>query len=65
VQSFSSRAEILAWAEQDGVDLSQLRERLRRSPTERMQQHMVMFAFAEALRNAGKAARQCSKSNAS
>lgn len=47
-----SPAEILAWAEQDGVDLSLLRERLRLTPTERVQRHQAALALVEALRAA-------------
>jgi hypothetical protein len=47
-----SPAEILAWAEQDGVDLSMLRERLQLTPTERVQRHQAALALVEALRTA-------------
>jgi hypothetical protein len=52
MQSLPSPAEILAWAEQDGVDLSMLRERLRLTPTERVQRHQAALALVEALRAA-------------
>ncbi len=52
MQSTLSPAEILAWAEQDGVDLSMLRERLRLTPTERVQRHQAALALVEALRSA-------------
>jgi hypothetical protein len=45
-------AEILAWAEQDGVDLSMLRERLRLTPTEWLQRHQAALALVEALQAA-------------
>lgn len=51
MQGFSSPAEVLAWAEQDGVDLSMLRERLRLSPTERLERHQAALALVEALRD--------------
>lgn len=44
--------EILRWAEQDGVDLSMLRERLRLSPTDRLRRHESALALVEALKNA-------------
>ena len=56
MQLFSSPAEILAWAEQDGVDLSMLRERLRLTPTERLHRHQAALALVEALRNAKRKA---------
>jgi hypothetical protein len=52
MQSTPSPTEILAWAEQDGVDLSMLRERLRLTPTERLQRHQMALALVEALRAA-------------
>jgi hypothetical protein len=52
MQSLPSPAENLAWAEQDGVDLSMLRERLRLTPTERVQRHQAALALVEALRTA-------------
>lgn len=52
MQSPPSPAEMLVWAEQDGVDLSMLRERLRLTPTERLQHHQAALALVEALRNA-------------
>jgi hypothetical protein len=52
MQSPASPAEILARAEQDGVDLSLLRERLQWTPTERLQRHQATLALVEALRNA-------------
>jgi hypothetical protein len=52
MQSNPSPTEILAWAEQDGVDLSMLRERLRLTPTERLQRHQMALALVEALRAA-------------
>ena len=44
-----SPAKILAWAEQDGVDLSMLRERLEWTPTEHLQRHQATLALVEAL----------------
>jgi hypothetical protein len=44
--------KILARAEEDGVDLSMLRERLRWTPTERLHRHQAALELAEALRNA-------------
>jgi hypothetical protein len=56
MQLFSSPAELLAWAKQDGVDLSMLRERLQLTPTERLQRHQAALALVEALRNAKRKA---------
>lgn len=56
MQLFSSPAEILAWAEQDGVDLSMLRERLQLTPTARLQRHQATLALVEALRAAKRQA---------
>jgi hypothetical protein len=44
--------EILSWAEQDGVDLSMLRERLRLTPTERLQRHQAALELVEAIKQA-------------
>ena len=52
MQPTPSPTEILAWAEQDGVDLSMLRERLQLTPTERLQRHQAALALVEALRHA-------------
>ncbi len=54
MQSPQSSTEILHWAEQDGVDLSLLRERLRLTPTERLQRHQTALALVETLSNAGR-----------
>ena len=43
--------EVLAWAEEFGVDLSMLRERLRMTPTERVERSLQALALAEAFRN--------------
>ena len=43
--------EVLAWAEEFGVDLSMLRERLRMTPTERVERHNGMLEFVRDLRN--------------
>lgn len=45
-------AQVLAWTEQDEVDLSLLRERLQLTPTERWQRHQAALALVEALRHA-------------
>jgi len=60
MQLGSSHTEMLAWAEQDGVDLSMLRERLRLTPTERLERHQVALALVEALRHAKKKASRAS-----
>ena len=52
----TAAAKILAWAEQDGVDLTMLRERLRLTPTERLQRHQAALELVEALRNARRTA---------
>ena len=46
--------EVLAWAEEFGVDLSMLRERLRMTPTERVERSLQALALAEAFRNSRK-----------
>ena len=58
---FSSE-EILRWAEQDGVDLSMLRERLRLSPSDRLRRHESALSLVEALKNAKEARRSASVS---
>ena len=50
--------KILAWAEQDGIDLTMLRERLRLTPTERLQRHQAALELVEALRNAKRTAKR-------
>lgn len=52
MQSPPSPTDMLAWAEQDGVDLSMLRERLRLTPTERLKRHQAALALVEALQAA-------------
>ncbi len=47
-----SPTEILARAEQEGIDLSMLRERLRLTPTQRLERHQAALALVEALRDA-------------
>ena len=42
--------EFLAWAEQEGIDLSMLYERLQLTPTERLQRHQMALELVEALR---------------
>lgn len=49
-------AKCLAWAEQEGVDLTLLRERLGLTPTERLQRHQAALELVEALRNARRTA---------
>lgn len=51
MQSVLSPSEILAWAKHEGVDLSMLRERLRLTPTERVQRHQAALALVDALRH--------------
>ncbi len=46
--------EFLAWAEQEGIDLSMLYERLQLTPTERLQRHQMALALVEALRQVKK-----------
>lgn len=41
-------------AQEEGVDLSQLYERLSWTPTERIQKHLQMLEFANELRKAGQ-----------
>ena len=52
MKTASSPQEILAWAEEYGIDLSMLRERLHWTPTERLERHQAALALAEGLRNA-------------
>jgi hypothetical protein len=47
-------AEFLAWAEHEGVDLTMLSERLRLTPTERLQRHQMALELVEALRHVKK-----------
>lgn len=53
-----SADEVLAEAEAYGVDLSQLRERLKLTPTERAEQHQKFLRFVLDLREAGAALRR-------
>ena len=55
--SHPSLTETLAWAEQDRVDLSLLRQRLQWTPTERLQRHQAALALVEALRHAKRKVR--------
>lgn len=55
-QPTTAFTKILAWAEQDGVDLTMLRERLRLTPTERLQRHQAALELVEALRNVKRTA---------
>ena len=48
--SLHPSAELLAWAEQEGIDLSMLYERLQLTPTERLQRHQMALELVEALR---------------
>ena len=50
MQPIHASAEFLAWAEQEGIDLSMLYERLQLTPTERLQRHQMALALVEALR---------------
>jgi hypothetical protein len=50
MQSIHASAEFLAWAEHEGIDLSMLYERLRLTPTERLQRHQMALELVEALR---------------
>ena len=52
--SKSDHLNALARAEQDGIDLSLLREALRLTPTERLQRHQAALEMVEALRSAGR-----------
>jgi hypothetical protein len=49
MQSLHNSAEFLAWAEQEGIDLSMLSERLQLTPTERLQRHQMALELVEAL----------------
>lgn len=61
MQPTPSAPDILAWAKQDGVDLSMLRERLRLTPTERLQHHQAALELVEALKNAGRKHRRAQR----
>jgi hypothetical protein len=50
MQSIHTSAAFLAWAEQEGIDLSMLYERLQLTPTERLPRHQMALALVEALR---------------
>lgn len=50
----ASPSEVLAWAENYGVDLSLLRSRLRMTVDQRMQSHDDALEFALSLREAMK-----------
>jgi len=52
-----SADDALARAAEYGVDLSQLRERLHLSPTERLRQHQRFLKFVRDLRNAATSIR--------
>jgi hypothetical protein len=54
MQSLHASAEFLAWAEQEGIDLSMLYERLQLTPTERLQRHQMALELIEALRQVKK-----------
>lgn len=54
----ASPAEVLVRIEQDGLDLSLLRERLRLTPAQRLQRHQAALALVEALRHAKRKARR-------
>jgi hypothetical protein len=55
--SLPTSTAFLAWAEQEGIDLSMLYERLRLTPTERLQRHQMALALVEALRQVKKGPR--------
>jgi hypothetical protein len=50
MQPIHASAEFLAWAEQEGLDLSMLYERLQLTPTERLQRHQMALELVEAMR---------------
>jgi hypothetical protein len=56
-------SEVIAEAERHGVDLSMLRERLRLTPTERLERHQAALALVEALRGAKREAKRVSAGN--
>src|SRR5207244_2564031 len=49
-----SPAEVLARAEEFGIDLTLLYENLKRTPTERLERHQAALAFLETMREAGR-----------
>ena len=51
MQFIHASAAFLAWAEQEGIDLSMLYERLQLTPTERLQRHHMALELVEALRH--------------
>ena len=54
MQPIPASAEFLAWAEQEGIDLSMLYERLQLTPTERLQRHQMALELFETLRHVKK-----------
>ena len=57
MQSIKNRDELtpaLKRAVEEGIDLTQLYERLRLTPTERLRQNFQMAGFVEELRKAGQ-----------
>ena len=54
IQSIHASVEFLAWAEQEGIDLSMLYERLQLTPSERLQRHQMALELVEALRHVKK-----------
>jgi hypothetical protein len=54
MQSLHTSTELLAWAEQEGIDLSMLYERLQLTPTERLQRHQIALELVEALHQVKK-----------
>ena len=54
MHSLPTSAELLAWAEQEGIDLSMLYERLQLTPTERLQRHQMALELIEVLRQVKK-----------
>jgi hypothetical protein len=58
-----SPSEVIAEAERHGVDLSMLRERLRLTPTERLERHQAALELMETLRGAKRKAKRVSAGN--
>ena len=54
MQFIHASTEFFAWAEQEGIDLSMLYERLQLTPTERLQRHQMALELLEALRQVKK-----------
>jgi hypothetical protein len=60
MDQYNNLAAPLKQAVEDGVDLTQLYERLRLTPTQRIKKHFQMLRLAEELRKTGREKRDSS-----